>query len=375
MLPILVAGVLAGSSARDALMALYEATSGGGWRQRGHWNTTAHPCRWHGITCSRGEVRLIDLGANGLRGTLPPSLSTISSLRVLNIDESRLSGTMPGSLASLTSLEVLLLAGNPRLSGTLPPSFDQLSGLVELDLSRTRISGNLGGWTGRLRTLRKLQLDHTELSGTVPPELGALTRLESLFLHESRHLSGTLPTALGELRVLRHGVSLAGTRLSGTLPTQLGMWTQLRQLWLVRASLSGSLPTQMGNLRHLNQLEVHGNRLSGRVPSQLSRLPLARCVLTNAQGPHQPRHSMRQVDAPAEDTNRFSCPLPSLPPACSAHLQCAAAGGAVGKRLKGRGRPGRGRSSRSMHMTHEPIPVYRPAPKPTIGVDEDNLAP
>ena len=232
-------------------------------------------------------------------------------------DESKISGTLP-TLAALSALHTILLANNPELSGTLPSS---LGGrLEELDLSRTRLSGSIGVGIGGLAGLRRLQLDHTSFVGTLPTELGRLTALESLFVHESPGLSGTLPTELGRCTALLHGASFAKTRISGTLPTQLGRATRLRQLWLNKAHFSGSLPSHLGRMASLNQLEVHANRMSGTLPSELHRLKLRQCVLTNAQGPHQPLHGMRPVDEAAADTNRFACPLPPLPQACMPHL-------------------------------------------------------
>jgi hypothetical protein len=178
---------------------------------------------------------------------------------------------------------------------------------------------------GELRGLRRLQLDHTALAGVLPTQLGGLTNLKSLFMHECARLSGTLPTQLGRLTALLHGVSFARTRISGTIPSELGCLSRLRQLWLVGSRLSGSIPKSFGlSMRGLHQLELHGNRLSGSLPSQLGLLKLHRCVLTAAQGPSQPRHGMRPVDAVTPDTNHFECPLPpALPALCVPLLACA----------------------------------------------------
>ncbi|KAJ3411440.1 hypothetical protein HDV05_002175 [Chytridiales sp. JEL 0842] len=64
----------------------------------------------------------------------------------LNLSSQRLDGSIPTSLSDLTSLEVLDLSGN-RLTGTIP--------------------GNLAG----LRELRVLNLSNNELVGTIPPNL------------------------------------------------------------------------------------------------------------------------------------------------------------------------------------------------------------
>jgi hypothetical protein len=346
--------VLADAATRDALRQLYEVAHGAVWHRRTNWLSDRGVCKWHGIECAgaRGEVTSVDLGGNGVVGTLPAALASLTSLRVLNIDESRLSGTLPAGLSSLTTLTTILLATNPALAGTLP-SLGGLGGLMELDISRSRVSGTLvAASLGGLRSLQRLQLDRSRLTGTLPTQLGALPHIGSLFVHEIEGLSGVLPTQLGALGpTLLHGASFASTRLSGSLPTELGHLTRLRQLWLHRAALSGTLPRALGAMRALNQLEVHANRLSGALPSELGALALRACVLTAAQGPHQPRHGLRAEDAPAPDTNAFACPLPrALPAPCVPHLRCTEVAVAArledrpargARRQRGRGRGGR----------------------------------
>lgn len=311
------------SASRDVLQQLYESTLGARWRAKARWlSDKGGVCGWQGIECSNShEVTSIDLGGIGVRGTIPSALASLTSLRVLNIDESRLSGTLPSELAKLAALQTILLAGNPKLSGTLP----QLHGfpkLHELDVSGTRLSGTLATTIGVSTQMHRLQCDHTAIAGAVPTQLGQLTRVQSVFIHANPALSGTLPTELGRLTGLIHGLSLASTRISGWIPTELGAMSSLRALWLVHTQLSGTVPSSMGSMRRLGRLELHANRLSGTLPSQLAHMPLHACVLTNAQGPFQKRHSMRPVDREQPDTNHFSCPVPKLPAPCTPHLSC-----------------------------------------------------
>ena len=338
---------------RDALEALYASAGGASWRVRGRWLRSGKShCAWHGVACSAaGDVTSIDIGGNGAVGTLPTQLGALTALRVLNIDESRLSGTLPSELSALSQLETILLASNPALSGTLP-DWRRLGALAELDISRTNVSGTIGTTIGSLRALRRLQLDHTRLSGVLPTQIGALgATLESAFAHESRALSGTLPTELGALTALLHGASFAKTRLSGTLPPALGRASRLRALWLDHTALSGTLPAAWGTgLAGLRELELHANRLSGSLAALgPAARRLQRCVLTAAQGHHEPHHSMRPRDREGEpDSNAFDCPLAAeeleamLGPRCAAHLRCHPRGASRAFRGRGRRRWGRG---------------------------------
>ena len=90
-----------------------------------------------------------------------------------------------------------------------------------------------------------------ELSGTIPPELGKLTKE----LLESAEL-GTSPTW-----------ELYG--LSGTIPSELGKLTNLKELHLTNNELSGTIPSELGKLTTLEVLGIFGNELSGTIPSEL----------------------------------------------------------------------------------------------------------
>ena len=81
-----------------------------------------------------------------------------SPLRRLMLDSNSLEGALPPSLAlALPALETLSIGNNPDLGGTLPTQL-----------------GLLGS------TFATLQIDNAALSGTMPPELGALRRRRAL---------------------------------------------------------------------------------------------------------------------------------------------------------------------------------------------------
>ena len=276
-------------------------------------------CKWHGVECTAGEVTTVDLGGNGVKGTLPSQLAQMTALRVLNIDESHMSGTLPAGLGALSGLTTIMFGSNRRLSGTLPQLGS--TAVQVIDLSATRLSGSLP--TALCPKLERVHLDHTAISGTVPTQLGHLVRLQALWLMET-HISGSLPTQLGRIDMLTLGFSLAKTRLSGTLPSEIGRLRRLQHMWLDHTHLSGSVPADVGGMR-LHGLELHANRLSGSLPSQIANLSrsLRTCVLAAAQGPLQPKHSQRPEDRPEPDTNHFTCPLPAgLPPPCIPMLHC-----------------------------------------------------
>ena len=207
-------------SERDALVALYNATDGGHWRNRTNWASDAPLGSWHGVTTdSNGHVTELDLSDNQLQGALPADLADLEQLEALYLNDNELSGKIPSELGNLSNLVRLLLAGN-ELSGAIPPELGNLPDLELLLLGDNELSGKIPPELGKLSSLSVLALQANELSGDIPPEVGDLTKLETLFLYENE-LSGEVPPELGNLTNLQI-LALHDNQLSGTLPDTLG---------------------------------------------------------------------------------------------------------------------------------------------------------
>jgi len=100
--------------------------------------------------------------------------------------------------------------------------------------------------------------DHTEIQAIPVP---VVTRLD---LPESE-LSGTLPTELGEIRFLSI-LYLPNNHLHGSIPTELAQLTELRYIFLNDNDLTGALPP----LRFALEISVQENLLTGGVTHQAS---------------------------------------------------------------------------------------------------------
>lgn len=115
-----------------------------------------------------------------------------------------------------------------------------------------------------------LQGDRTELSGTLPPELGQLSELRRISM-PGNNLNGSIPPELGNLSKLRE-LSLQVNFLTGPIPPELGRLTQLERLDLRRNFLVGGIPPQLGRLVQLQELLLSGNPLGGSIPPELEGL-------------------------------------------------------------------------------------------------------
>ena len=158
------------------------------------------------------------------------------------------------------------------LSGSIPPELGNLTTLDTLALHDNQLSGSIPPELSNLTQLEALFLDYNQLSGEIPPELGNLTQLERLSLGDNQ-LSGSIPPELGNLTQLE-SLDLSWNDLSGSIPPELGNLTALRALVLDGNDLSGSIPPELGNLTQLESLHLGPNELSGSIPPELGNLTL-----------------------------------------------------------------------------------------------------
>ena len=125
----------------------------------------------------------------------------------------------------------------------------------------------IGQWhgvtTGSDGRVTGLRLSANNLVGSIPPELGSLTRLETLDF-ERNALAGPIPPELGGLASLR-SLNLGVNQLT-RIPPELGALADLEILRLRRNFLTGPVPPELGNLRNLRRLGLERNRLTGSIP-------------------------------------------------------------------------------------------------------------
>ncbi|MBA0720856.1 hypothetical protein Golax_008457, partial [Gossypium laxum] len=112
-------------------------------------------------------------------------------------------------------------------------------------------------------------MDHNNVSGTIPQEMGKLRSLSQLFLHENKH-SGNIPSMghLSNLVKLYLGVN----ELPSSITEELGMLRSLGLFGLSRNHLNGSIPRKLDGLAFLY---LSSNKLSGSIPAESECLGLS----------------------------------------------------------------------------------------------------
>ncbi len=255
---------------RAVLEALYDATGGEGWTDSTNWKTSGPLDEWYGVTTDAdGRVSRLDLGGNGLTGSIPVDLESLANLRRLELFSNNLTGPIPSELGSLASLETLDLGGN-ELTGPIPAELGSLVNLETLDLGGNALTGPIPVELGGLANLQRLELFSNDLAGPIPAELGSLVNLETLDLGGNA-LTGSIPSELRSLANLER-LSLGPNELTGPIPAWLGELAHLRSLGLDGNALTGSIPSELRSLVNLEWLSLGSNELTGPIPAWLGEL-------------------------------------------------------------------------------------------------------
>ncbi|KAM3362054.1 receptor kinase-like protein Xa21 isoform X1 [Capsicum galapagoense] len=231
-------------------------------------------------------------------GSIPCSVSNITSLRVLNLNTNNLSGVIPRDIGNLHKLELLLLQFN-KLSGSIPEELFNISTLRGVSLAYNNLSGSLPSASNYWRTnLRLLHLGDNNIGGVIPSSISNSSNLTILDLSENK-FSGPIPNSLGDLRHLESLQlfinSLSSPRLSifaslvncrslkvlelednplnGVLPDSIGnLSSSIEILDLFHSKIRGQIPFGIGNLSNLNTLYLSRNDMTGSVPRTLCDL-------------------------------------------------------------------------------------------------------
>ena len=255
---------------RDALIALYHATGGSGWKNNRNWLSDQVVGHWRGVTTDvDGRISKLILRNNLMSGSLPPEIGQLSALQHLDLQGNLLSGSLPPEIGQLSALQQLHLPDN-LLDEPIPAEIGQLSALQYLTLEGNRISGSIPVEIGQLANLDTLRLGENHLTGEIPPSIGQLTRLKFFELHHNS-LTGSIPPELGNLNELVR-LTLSWNALTGEIPPEIGQLTKLETLWLFNNDLTGELQPAIGQLSSLKQLHAGGNKLTGEIPSEIGQL-------------------------------------------------------------------------------------------------------
>ncbi|MEN8219934.1 MAG: Calx-beta domain-containing protein, partial [Pseudomonadota bacterium] len=181
-----------------------------------------------------------------------------------------------GVTCSSGHVSQLSLSSN-QLTGSIPSQLGNLTKLESLRLNANQLTGSILTEFGNMSGLWYLRLDDNQLTGSIPSQLGNLSNLMYLELYNNE-LTGSIPSQLGNLINLRE-LHLYDNELTGSIPSQLGNLSDLWQLDLSDNQLTGSIPTELGNLNKLWSFDLSDNELTGSIPTEFGNLSGLRSIL------------------------------------------------------------------------------------------------
>ncbi|KAL9175060.1 hypothetical protein ABFS82_02G091300 [Erythranthe guttata] len=235
------------------------------------WNQTTNFCRWNGITCGRrhpDRVVAINLGSEGLIGSLSPHIGNLSFLRIISLGNNSFNGRIPQEIGLLRRLEYIEFSNNSFL-GSIPKNMSQCKSLVYLNLINNNLSGNIPPEIGLLYNLQSLYLGKNTFSGHIPQTIGNLTSLGAISLRLCG-LIGEIPESFSRFRRLSF-LQLAQNNLIGTIPPSLFNISSIVFFGVDINRLQGSIPSNVGlTLPNMRGLHLGENQFSGHIPISLS---------------------------------------------------------------------------------------------------------
>ncbi|KAH7422840.1 hypothetical protein KP509_12G028300 [Ceratopteris richardii] len=148
------------------------------------------------------------------------------------------------------------------LGGTLAVEIGDLSSLRHLSLHNNAIGGTIPTSISALRNLRGLYLFNNRFTGSIPSPLSPV--LQALDL-SSNHLSGAVPASLSSSALLRR-INLSHNRLASAITSSLSSLSRLQVLLLDHNQLVGTVP-DLSQLPYLQTLDLSQNLLTGPFPA------------------------------------------------------------------------------------------------------------
>ncbi|KAL4190368.1 hypothetical protein AMTRI_Chr07g75350 [Amborella trichopoda] len=175
-------------------------------------------------------------------------------------------GELSEKVRNLKSLRRMVLSGT-RVSGQIPKGIGELVKLEQLVISRSRFNGEIPKNLGFLRNLRVLDLSFNSLEGPFPEELGFLPELLKLDMGSNK-LSGSLPKTLPNLQKLKF-MDFSHNFLGFGVPPFLGEMPNLEEIYLSGNPLGGEIPEIFAKLGGILGLGLCNAGLMGKIPASM----------------------------------------------------------------------------------------------------------
>ncbi|KAK2414564.1 receptor protein [Trifolium repens] len=225
-----------------------------------------------------------------------------------------------------TRLNILLLKGN-LLKGNIPNELCHLTTLTMLDLSYNSFVREIPSCFGKMPFENKdperlripFYFDYDPHYGTVKRDYW-----EERDSFTSKRRSENYTTSI---LIYMSGIDLSHNKLNGSIPSELGNLTRIRALNWSNNFFTGKIPDTFSNLVQVESLDLSFNMLSGQIPPQISgliSLEVFSVAHNNLSGETPEwKGQFSTFDESSYEGNQFLCGLP-LPKSCNPNGQSPA---------------------------------------------------
>ena len=156
----------------STMVSFYNSTGGPSWTNKTGWQAGAagsdcSVCAWYGVVCDANDrVIEINLGSNNLSGTIPSSLTQLTTLQKLSVYSNNLAGPLPTFFNQFPLLSFLDL-GNNDYTGSIPSTIALIPNIQVLFLDLNLLSGSLLASLGNTE-ISTLWLNNNNFTGCIP---------------------------------------------------------------------------------------------------------------------------------------------------------------------------------------------------------------
>ncbi|CAL4889937.1 unnamed protein product [Urochloa decumbens] len=176
----------------------------------------------------------------------------------------RLQGQISASLGNLTGLRRLNLSHN-FLSGSLPLELMSSGSIVVLDVSFNQLNGDLQELHSSVlvQSLQVLNISSNMFTGQFPSTTWEVMKSLVVLNISNNSFTGQIPTEICFSAPSFAVLELSYNQFSGSIPPELGNCSMLTSLKAGHNNISGTLPDELFNISSLEHLSLHDNQLEG----------------------------------------------------------------------------------------------------------------
>ena len=172
-------------------------------------------------------------------------------------------GTTLGLQNVVTNIDLI---GN-NISGTLSPELGLLSFVNSCQLGYNPfLSGSIPSSLDMWTNISDFKAFHSQLNGTIPESIAIKWTSIHYFTVYNNSLTGTIPQSVGHYWTQLTSFDVGANHLTGTIPSSMGQWTLLRGISVSENMMSGTIPESIGHWSQMIEAFFSYNRFTGTIP-------------------------------------------------------------------------------------------------------------